>query len=108
MCRVLEVSRSSYYKHINRKPSSRELENKKLEAAIIDIHKASKNRYGAHKINAALKELGITISIKRTQRLMKKLGIRSIIVKKFRPTSSKGKIFEKENVLKRDFHAITV
>lgn len=34
---------------------------------------------------------------------MKNLGIRSIIVKKFRPTSSKSKVESRENVLKRDF-----
>ncbi|MBC2399769.1 hypothetical protein J2Z24_001894 [Clostridium tetanomorphum] len=33
----------------------------------------SKNRYGSPKINKSLKALGITISLKRTQRLMKKL-----------------------------------
>jgi putative transposase len=108
MCKVLKVSRSSYYKHLNKKPSNREIENKKIEDAIIDIHKVSKNRYGAHKINESLKGIGITISLKRTQRLMKKLGIKSIIIKKYRPTSSKKKIEEQENVLKRDFKANTI
>ena len=75
MCKVLKVSRSSYYKYINKKPSKRELENQKIEESIIDIHKSSKNRYGAPKINESLKGLGITISLKRTQRLMNKLGI---------------------------------
>jgi transposase InsO family protein len=102
------VSRSSYYKHLNRKPSNRELENKKIEKEIINIHKTSKNRYGAPKINESLKALGITISLKRTQRLMKKLGIKSIIIKKYRPSPSKRKIVEMENVLKRDFKTTTI
>jgi len=108
MCEVLAVARSSYYKHLNKKPSKREIENKKIENEIIDIHSASKNRYGAPKINKSLNALGITISLKRTQRLMKKLGIKSLIVKKYRPTSSKNKIIEQENVLKRDFTTTTV
>src|SRR5690606_25278400 len=41
--------------------------------------------------------------IKRVQRLMKKAGIRSITVKKFRPTSSKETIVERKNLLERDF-----
>lgn len=108
MCKVLKVSRSSYYKHLHKKPSNRAIENSKIEEKIINIHKESKNRYGAVKINEALKSSGITISLKKTQRLMKKLGIRSIIVKKYRPTSSKKKIEAQENVLKRDFNTTTV
>lgn len=108
MCRVLKVSRSSYYKYLNKKPSNRELENVEIEKKIINIHKESKNRYGAIKINESLKTLGVTISSKRTQRLMKKLGIKSIIARKYRPTSSKRKIEEQENVLKRDFNTTTI
>lgn len=108
MCKVLKVSRSSYYKYINRRPGNRELENTKIEKEITNIHKASKNRYGAIEINESLKILGITISVKRTQRLMKKLGIKSIIIKKYRPTPSKKRIEEQENVLKRDFNATTI
>lgn len=108
MCKVLKVSRVSYYKFLNKKPSNRELESVKIEKEIINIYKASKNRYGAVKIHKSLKTLGINISIKRTQRLMKKLEIKSIIIKKYRPTTSKSKIKEQENVLKRDFKATTI
>lgn len=108
MCKVLKVSRSSYYQYLNKKPSNREIENKNIGKVILDIHKTSKSRYGAHKINESLKEVGINISIKRTQRLMKNLGIKSIIIKKYRPSSSKRKIEEQENILKRDFSATTI
>ena len=108
MCKVLKVPRSSYYKYLNKKPSNRELENAMIEKKIINIHKASKKRYGAIKINESLKTLGITISIKKTQRLMSKLGIKSIIIKKYRPTSSKKRIEDQENVLKRDFSTTTI
>jgi putative transposase len=108
MCKVLKVSRSSYYQCLNKQPSNREIENKSICDAIISIHKESKGRYGANKINACLKGLGVTISVKRTQRLMRKLGIKSIILKKYRPTSSKQKIKEQENILKRDFEATTI
>lgn len=108
MCKILKVARSSYYKYLNKKPSKRELENIKIEKEIINIHKDSKNRYGAIKINRSLAELEITISLKKTQRLMNKLGIKSIIVKKYKPGSSKSKIESKENVLNRDFKASTI
>src|SRR5699024_11894797 len=39
---------------------------------------------------------------------MKKADIQSIIVKKFRPTASKEKVEERENILKRDFSTTTI
>ncbi len=108
MCKVLKVSRSSYYKYLHKKPSNRLLENQKIEKEILKIHKDSKNNYGAIKINKELKAKGIIISIKKTQRLMSKLGIKSIIIKKYRPASSKKRIEAQENVLKRDFSATTI
>src|SRR5699024_10749493 len=43
--------------------------------------------------------------LKRVQRLMKKVDIQSITVKKFRPTPSKEKVVERDNLLQRDFRA---
>src|SRR5699024_11502797 len=39
---------------------------------------------------------------------MKKAGIKTVIVKRFRPTPSKEKIVERENLLERDFTTNTV
>ncbi|RBP38218.1 transposase InsO family protein [Garciella nitratireducens] len=103
MCKVLKVSRSSYYKYLNKKESKRSIENKYIKEKILEIYEDSKKRYGAPKINEKLKEENIHISLKRTQRLMKELGIKSIIYKKFKPIPSGNKIDSKENILNRDF-----
>ena len=103
MCEVLKVSRSSYYKHLNKKESKRSIENRFLENEILNIYKASKSRYGAPKIYEKLKANGVFISLKRTQRLMSKLGIKSIVCKKFRPYTSKNKVESRENIINRDF-----
>lgn len=103
MCKVLKVSRSSYYKYLNRKDSKRSIENKSIKDKILSVYKKSKGRYGAPKIHKKLKELNIYISLKRTQRLMSQLGIKSVICKKFRPMTSKTKVENKENMLSRDF-----
>ena len=50
MCKVLKVSRSSYYKHPNKKESKGSIKNRSLENEILNIYKASKSRYGAPKI----------------------------------------------------------
>src|SRR5690625_3788551 len=39
---------------------------------------------------------------------MREAGIRSIVVKKFRPTPSKEKVVERENFLERDFSTQTI
>jgi len=108
MCNVLEVPRSTYYAAQNKIISNRERENNDLTERIIAIHTESKQRYGAPKIHRILIEEGSRVSIKRVQRLMKEAGIQSITVKKFKPTPSKEKVVERENILKRDFSTHTI
>jgi transposase InsO family protein len=108
MCRVLNVSRSSYYKYLTKSLSPRAVENKSFEDKILTIYIESKKRYGAPKIYNVLINNGDKISLKRVQRLMCKLGIRSIVMKKFRPRSSNSKVEEKENILNRDFSTNTL
>ena len=103
MCDVLDIPRSTYYASRHQTISDRERENKILTERIVAIHQESKERYGAPKIHRLLLKKGYQVSVKRVQRLMKAAGIRSITVKKFRPTPSKEKIVERENILKRDF-----
>src|SRR5699024_11883981 len=83
--------------------SKRDQENAQITKRIIEIHNDSKQRYGAPKIHVKLEQEGYQVSLKRVQRLMKKANIKSIIVKKFRPTSSNEKVVERENILQRDF-----
>jgi ATP-dependent DNA helicase RecG len=48
---------------------------------------------------------GVNVSVKRVQRRMKEPGIRSIVVRKYRPHGS-GKVQERlENIIKQDFSA---
>ena len=58
-------------------------ENKELTKEIIKIHKENNRRYGAPKIHKQLEKKGYQVSLKRVQRLMRKAGIKSIIVKRF-------------------------
>ena len=88
MCKVLGINRSTYYKVANRTESARDIENQKLDADIMAIYFATKRRYGAPKIHQELLEQGWHVSLKRVQRRMSELGIRSIVVKKYRHFSS--------------------
>src|SRR5690625_5355621 len=103
MCETLNIPKSTYYQSLNKTESNRDRENREFTEKIIQIHEESKKRYGAPKIHKILEKQGHKISFKRVQRLMKKAGIQSIIVKKFRPTPSSEKVEERENIIKRDF-----
>lgn len=108
MCDLLDIPRSTYYQSFNKTISNRKRENNELTKRIIEIHSESKGRYGAPKIHHLLEKEGYDVSIKRVQRLMKKAEIRSITVKKFRPTPSKELVVERENILERDFSTTTI
>ena len=81
MCNVLKISRAAYYKHLHRKPSRYEQENKALDQEIINEYTASKRRYGAPKIHKILENKGIFVSLK-------------VSVKDFTPSGSRLPLLE--------------
>lgn len=108
MCRVLEIPRSTYYKSQDETLCNRAIENKKYESEILAIYSRSSKRYGAPKIHEILVQRGYKISIKRVQRLMRKLNIVSVVVKQFKPYKSAGEIIERKNIIRRDFSTKTI
>jgi putative transposase len=108
MCRVLEVPRSTYYKSKHKTQSQRSIENKVFKAEIEAIYQSSSRRYGAPKIYQVMKANGFKLSLKRVQKLMKSLGLKSIVAKKFKPHSGKNIVLERENKLAQDFTTTTI
>lgn len=76
-----------------------------LKKQIAGIYARHKGRYGYRRITATLRQLGKTINHKCVQRLMAKLGLKSLVrPKKYR--SYKGEVgHAAPNILKRDFDA---
>jgi len=107
MCRVFNVSRSGYYRWLKYKPSQRSLEREEIIRDIRKIYQDSKQRYGSPKITNCVRELGWHISRPRAARIMRSEGIKSIVMKKFRGTTtdSKHSYPVAENHLSRNFHA---
>ncbi len=104
MCKVLKVSRSSYYSWLIRKPGKRDIENEDLSNRIKRIYEFSKKTYGSPKVTIALLEEGIPVSRQRVARLMKKQHLQSIIRKKWVVTTdSRNNYPVVENKLNRDF-----
>ena len=76
LCRVLNVNRSSYYKHFYSPVSKRELENQALRTKILRLYNASEKRLGVKKMCQRLKdEYGVNISAGRVYRLMKSMQL---------------------------------
>ncbi|MFW6030288.1 MAG: IS3 family transposase [Halanaerobiales bacterium] len=104
MCQVLEVSRSGYYKWLNRKPSKNKKLNEELKLKIAEIYWQNSGRYGSPRIYEKLCKMGYAINIKRITRLMKIMGLKAIQKRKFkRTTNSDHTLPLKENLLKRKF-----
>lgn len=101
----MQVSRSGYYKWVNRKPSEQEKRRKKIKKRILHHFHAFKQRYGSPKIAAKLRDEGWTISTKTVSRYMKDMGLVSRIVKKYKATTnSKHNLPVYDNVLNRQFN----
>lgn len=108
MCSALKFPRSTYYAALNHVPSKREQEYKEFSNEVLSVYNEFKKRYGAIKICRELNDRNIPCSIKRVQRHMKKLEIKSIVVKKYQYQKNQGSVpDDKENILNRDFSADT-
>jgi len=103
LCRAFGVSRSRYYEAVHGKASPRSIENGEISKKIKEIYDGSKKRYGCIKIKHALEREGVHISQGRVLRLMRGMGIRSVVCSKYRSRKSGGDDPERVNVLRRRF-----
>jgi len=97
---VLDIPRSAiYYKNKEKLPDI------KLESEIKRIFKKSRNNYGARKIQAKLKEVGITASRRKIGEIMVKHHLVSNYIK-HRPKQKKAKCNDDDypNILNREFN----
>jgi transposase InsO family protein len=99
------MARSSFYYH--QKQNKLPDKYKSVKELIKSIYHKHRGRYGYRRITDELNNKGIIINHKTVLRLMKLLGLKSIIrIKKYKPyKGEQGKIVA--NVLERNFHATT-
>ena len=79
LCRTLGVSRSGYYAWRSRPPSERARFDAVLQERIETIHRNSRATYGAPRIHAELRALGIRCGTKRVARLMRRARLRGCL-----------------------------
>ena len=110
ICIALKINRSSYYKWKSRKQSNSELLNTQIKEYIKEYYEESNGVLGYRQMSIVINrektdELPHTINIKRVRRIMRALGLKSVIRKK-RPDYIKSTPeITAENVLNRDFKA---
>lgn len=75
MCQVLGVSTSGYYAWYQRPVSQRARDNEGLKVKIKLIFQASDGTYGSPRIYHELAEMGVSCSLNRVARLMRRHGI---------------------------------
>ena len=106
---MLNVPRSTYYQSKHQNDSKWKHENQRLLERIKEIYFESKRRYGAIKVHRQMIKEGLSVSLKRVQRLMKSAGLASIIQKKYTPyKQSKELVLEHENILEQDFSTTSI
>ena len=93
---------------MNRKKNKLQKSNEELDEKIREIYYKSKRRYGAPKICKTLRKTDVKTSLKRVQRRMTVLGIKSVVVKKYKPVKVEKNIKKKENILNQDFTSTSI
>jgi putative transposase len=79
LCRLLGVSGSGYYAWRRRPPSERARFDAVLSEKIEIIHRNSRSTYGAPRVHAELRAIGIRCSRKRVARLMRRAKLRGSV-----------------------------
>jgi transposase InsO family protein len=105
LCKVLQVSRSTYYNAAKLKSKPDE---SILTAEIIDIFKASRSNYGTRKIKIELAKKDYRVSRRRIGRIMKQEGLVSkYTVIQYKPHVDKCNESKVANIVKRKFDGHT-
>jgi transposase InsO family protein len=108
LCEIAEVSRSGYYKWINKGNTitEKQKEDNQIKELILSCHQEVNGIYGYYRVKAWLsRKHNLIVNHKRVYRLMKEMGIQARIrVKKTFYKKNKSHIIV-ENILNREFQA---
>lgn len=106
LCDIAEIARSAYYKWLKREPSKRERESEKLIKEITTLFEKVKGIFGYRSVTMTLnRRLGTSYNHKRIYRLMRVLGIQSIIRRKKSRYKKVTPNHLAQNLLNREFQA---
>ena len=105
MLKKLKLSKSGYYEYLKRKTCRQKIRKARITERIKEIHKDSKEIYGAPKITRILKKEGEKISEKYVGNIMRENKIKAHYIKPYTITTKDCDFSNKlKNILNRDFN----
>jgi putative transposase len=108
LCRMLGVSRSGFHAWQARPPSERALVDARLSERIGEIHKRSRESYGARRIHLDLRDEGIRVGRKRVERLMRAADVSGYVKRrKYKTTLRVPGVRVAADLVERDFNPTT-
>ena len=106
LCKVMQVTRSGYYRWLEQHSPIRHQMNKKLIPLVLEIHRESRGTYGTRRMAKALRELGIFCGRARARTLMRLAGVAARQRRRFKVTTDSNHTLPvAPNLLGRDFTA---
>jgi putative transposase len=106
MCRVLEVSRSGYYKWKKGVQNDRHQHREAVKKSVIETYYRFKRRYGTPRITLELNENRIACSHNHVAGLLREAGLKAKNGKGFKYSKSNPGLYNvSKNLLLRDFSA---
>lgn len=108
MCKVLKVSRSSYYRWVGGLGiSKRQQRQMDIQQHIKEVFSQTKSRYGSPRLHRELLTKGVNVSKVTVAKYMRNMGLKSkYVTRKYRPTTdSSHREPVAPNILNREFTA---
>jgi len=106
MCGMMKVSRSGFYAYLHRfnRGTDDNPEKAALTTRVHEIFKEHRSKYGSRRIMKQLNEQGCEIGRYKVRRIMKALGLKAKISKRFKVTTDSRHSFPvAPNILDRNF-----
>lgn len=99
MCKILKISRSTYYSY-----EESEAKKDEINDVVITIFNENQHVYGTRKLKAELAKRNYKVSRRRIARIMRSNGLVSAYkIKKYRPRRDKVNNEAQHNLLDRQF-----
>ncbi|WP_110114978.1 IS3 family transposase [Bacillus sp. CGMCC 1.16541] len=106
LCEIAGIARSAYYKWLHRTPSSREILNEKIIKEMKILHEKVDSTFGYRQMTLHMnRKFEEKLNHKRIYRLMKVVGLRSVIRVKKKQYKRSTPQHVADNILNREFTA---
>ncbi|MFD0492773.1 IS3 family transposase [Streptomyces rhizosphaericus] len=108
LCRVLQVSRSGFYRHLTSAESrvARRRDEEEVVGEIREVHASHQSTYGVRRVHAELRGFGHSVNRKRVERLMRINGIEGRLLRRRKRTTIPDRLAPPApDLVQRDFTA---